>query len=139
MKILLGTALMATMLAAGSGCAKPDWIDRTLVTVDVNGTWHGYTLSRSGGASIVPEMWLDLRQEGPKARGRMRTVGYGVRDWTPVEGTVAGDVLTFKGADVSGELTVHGDQMDGHVSMGSNVEMSLQRMGPSSPPSPSKE
>ena len=31
--------LIATTLVGGSGCAKTDWIDRTLVTVDVTGSW----------------------------------------------------------------------------------------------------
>jgi hypothetical protein len=33
----IALALLAT-LALGSGCAKPDWIQQTLVTVDVTGT-----------------------------------------------------------------------------------------------------
>jgi len=33
--------LIASTLAVGLGCAKTDWIDRTLVTVDVTGTWYG--------------------------------------------------------------------------------------------------
>jgi hypothetical protein len=34
--------LMAAALAIGSGCATPpDWIERTLVTVDVTGSWYG--------------------------------------------------------------------------------------------------
>jgi len=30
--------LIAATLPFGDGCAKPDWIDRTLVTEDVTGT-----------------------------------------------------------------------------------------------------
>ena len=30
----IGGRLVAAVLAVGSGCAKTDWIDRTLVTVD---------------------------------------------------------------------------------------------------------
>jgi len=33
------------MLALGSGCAKSDWIGRTLVTVDVTGTWRSGSMS----------------------------------------------------------------------------------------------
>ena len=40
MKALIGILIAAT-LASGSGYAKSDWIDRTLVTVDVTGTWTG--------------------------------------------------------------------------------------------------
>jgi hypothetical protein len=48
----LALALLAT-LALGSGCAKPDWIQQTLVTVDVTGTWR----STEGGL-----LQLDLEQ-----------------------------------------------------------------------------
>jgi len=34
----IALVLMVTF-AMGSGCAKPDWIQQTLVTVDVTGTW----------------------------------------------------------------------------------------------------
>jgi hypothetical protein len=37
MKTIVGMLIGAT-LAVGSGCARSDWIDRTLVTVDVTGT-----------------------------------------------------------------------------------------------------
>jgi hypothetical protein len=37
MKLIVGL-LAAVTLVFGSGCAKTDWIDRTLVTVDVTGT-----------------------------------------------------------------------------------------------------
>ena len=32
--------LLATLLAMSGGCAKQDWIDRTLVRVGVTGTWE---------------------------------------------------------------------------------------------------
>jgi len=32
--------ILVAVLALGSGCAKPDWIDQTLMTVDVTGTWR---------------------------------------------------------------------------------------------------
>jgi hypothetical protein len=40
MKTIVGILIAATLLF-GSGCAKTDWIDRTLVTEDVTGTWSG--------------------------------------------------------------------------------------------------
>jgi hypothetical protein len=40
MKAILGL-LVAAVLAVGSGCAKTDWIDRTLVTTDLTGIWTG--------------------------------------------------------------------------------------------------
>jgi hypothetical protein len=39
MKAIVGVLIAAT-LAVGSGCARKDWIDRTLVTEDVTGTWY---------------------------------------------------------------------------------------------------
>jgi hypothetical protein len=33
--------LTLAALAFDSGCAKTDWIGRTLVTVDVTGSWYG--------------------------------------------------------------------------------------------------
>jgi len=40
MKAALGVIAAAALVVA-SGCAQKDWIDRTLVTVDVTGTWEG--------------------------------------------------------------------------------------------------
>jgi len=39
--------ILVAVLAFGSGCAKPDWIQQTLVTVDVTG--HG-SLSGAGSS-----------------------------------------------------------------------------------------
>jgi len=39
MKAALGVIAVAVVLT--SGCAQKDWIDRTLVTVDVTGVWEG--------------------------------------------------------------------------------------------------
>ncbi len=43
--------IFVAVLAFGSGCAKPDWIQQTLVTVDVTGVWSGELRTRtlSGG------------------------------------------------------------------------------------------
>ena len=41
--------ILVAVLAFGSGCAKPDWIEQTLVTVDVTGRWQGST-----GTAIRP-------------------------------------------------------------------------------------
>jgi hypothetical protein len=42
-----GAALIAAVLMFGAGCVKqPDWIETTLVTVDVTGVWEG---TASGG------------------------------------------------------------------------------------------
>ncbi len=125
---------MAAALAIGSGCATPpDWIERTLVTVDVTGHWHGTSLARSGGANVTPEIWLDLRQEGPKVTGSMRSRGMRGRPTgapVPIEGGIAGDVFSFRRADGSGtgELTVRGDEMFGEVTIGDSVPMTVRRV-----------
>ena len=32
--------VLVVALVLGSSCAKPDWIEQTLVTADVTGTWR---------------------------------------------------------------------------------------------------
>src|SRR6266446_4611042 len=51
--------LLAISLALGAGCARGDWIDRTLVTVDVTGVWVG----RAYIAHAVTGLIIDLRLE----------------------------------------------------------------------------
>jgi hypothetical protein len=68
MKFTARLLITATLLFA-SGCAKTDWIDRTLVTVDVTGTWHGSVSSPSGGFAGTFELWLDLEQNGQTVKG----------------------------------------------------------------------
>jgi hypothetical protein len=36
-----GATLIAAVRLFSSGCTRPDWIDATLVTVDVTGVWQG--------------------------------------------------------------------------------------------------
>jgi hypothetical protein len=60
MRALIGL-LIATTLVIGSGCAKQDWIDRTLVTVDVTGTWFGTMMAAgNGGAGGVRDVVFEL-------------------------------------------------------------------------------
>jgi hypothetical protein len=131
MKIITGL-LIAAALAFASGCAKTDWIDRTLVTVDVTGTWK----SDSG--------WeLNLEQQGSKVNGTMKH-GYLQPSVGPSSGQiddrVAGDTFTFKRADgkIAGELTVSGDEMNSRVT-GRSISaredaVSLRRVDSSSRP-----
>ena len=127
--------LIATALLFAPGCAKTDWIDRTLVTVDVTGTWEGTLVSGIG-------LLLDLEQKGSTVKGFMRlTAGtsqnpYGLRPG-PIEGTVAGDVFRFRQMNSSGEgeMTVSGDEMEGRASLSSGSRpLSLRRVDPSSSP-----
>ena len=108
----LGFAMVALAL---TGCAKPDWIQQTLVTVDVTGTWQ----TTEGGL-----IELLLLQEGPKVRGFMRmegTLGNSrAQIRGPIEGSVTGDVFSFKQANVSDvrsevEMLVSGDEMSGDI------------------------
>jgi hypothetical protein len=129
MKILAGV-LIAAALAIGSGCASSDWIERTLVTVDVTGTWHGRL---PGG--LVNLVWFELEQQGSTVKGFMRFGGPGYVGTTsgPIDGTVAGDVFRFKNTrgTVEGELTVSGDEMNGQASFpgaGSSGRISLRRV-----------
>jgi hypothetical protein len=130
--------VIAAALAFGSGCAQKDWIDRTLVTVDVTGTWYGRF-----GEAVSREMVLELKQEGSTVKGSLRQItmtSQGGDMSGPIEGTVAGDVFRFSSARgrLEGELTVSGDEMNGRVSITSSVPISLRRVDasprPASPP-----
>ena len=124
------------LVLGGSGCAKSDWIDRTLVTVDVTGTWYGGAVL---GAGYSTEFGLELKQEGSRVTGFVRTSQrYGaatMATWA-IDGTVAGDVFRFKDlrGDLEGELTVSGDEMIGQASFEGTRSISLRRIDPSSPP-----
>jgi hypothetical protein len=132
MKIIAWVILVA-MLALGSGCAHPDWIDRTLVTVDVTGTWEG---SASSGAFFQ----LKLEQRGTRVQGssrRMGGVSYSLVTLSgPIEGTVAGDVFTFRqtNGSVTGEMRVSGDEMTGQLLGGLGTSPVTLRRADSSPP-----
>jgi hypothetical protein len=104
--------LMAAVLALGSGCTtRSDWIERTLVTVDVTGSWQG---SSSGREADERSRWtafsLDLQQQGPKVIGSGRAFGgpddlwRRLRTGTAIEGTIAGDVFR----SVTGTLAASG-------------------------------
>jgi hypothetical protein len=131
MRFIVGLLAVAT-LAIASGCAKQDWIDRTLVTADVPGTWRGTTENA--------DFELVLEQQGPRVNGSMRIGGpknLGNTISGPIDGTVSGDVFRFRDSrgQLEGEVTVSGDEMDGRVSfMGSRRPIVLRRADPSSPP-----
>jgi hypothetical protein len=138
MKTIAGL-LLTTLLTMSTGCARSDWIDRTLVTVDVTGTWHGNSGGTSGGSK---ELVFELEQKGSKVTGFMQFptgtsgIGYtGVKPG-PIDGTVAGDLFTFRqtNGDVKGDLTVSGDEMNGSVSLMGTRPLSLRRVDPSSRP-----
>ena len=125
------------MLALASGCARSDWIEQTLVTVDVTGTWTGQ------GGDLV----LRLEQQGPKVTGSMvwrglfgTEVGSSGTTSGAIEGSVTGDVFHWK--QTSGavrvhetEMTVTGDEMNGRVRVGAGSFLVLLRRVDSSRPS----
>jgi len=134
------TRLMLVVALALAGCTKPDWIEQTLVTVDVTGVWVGSS-NRSGfGGSF--EARLELEQQGPKVHGKLLTVGTAVpQPLTPalfhlIEGTVAGDVFSFKQTNgvIDGEMKVSGDDMSGYLRANAQYPMSFRRVSSSPPP-----
>jgi hypothetical protein len=133
MKTIVGILIAATLLA-GSGCAKTDWIDRTLVTVDVTGSWFGSVVVTSMG--ISPDVRFELAQQGSRVTGSLQLRAAGTGDISgPIEGTVAGDIFSFRNSrgSVEGEMTVSGDEMTGHMSTSyGNRPLSLRRVDPSS-------
>src|SRR5215831_3497486 len=109
-------AFVATALVLGSGCAKQDWIDRALVTVDVTGVWEG-TLR---GGIADRRLTLTLVQSGSKVTGQMATPGTGAPGPVegPLDGTVAGDIFRFQDTRgrLKAELQVNADEMTGSMS-----------------------
>jgi hypothetical protein len=103
-------AILAAALACGSGCARPDWIAQTLVTVDVTGTW------RSSESGLLE---LELEQQGTRVSGSYNFAMATSRSGA-IEGTVAGDVFRFSQTSgtygpLNGEMTVSGDEMRGEL------------------------
>jgi hypothetical protein len=130
--------LIAMTLVFAPGCAKQDWIDRTLVTEDVTGPWAGNVR----GGSFPAAFRFELEQQGSVVKGFFRLEGgTAVQSGRfsgggPLEGTVAGDVFRFREArgGLEGELKVSGDEMNGMVSMFGQRPFSLRRVDPTSPP-----
>ena len=129
--------LLVAMSLLGSACAKSDWIDRTLVTVDVTGVWVG-TFGRGGVAmGSGGPIEMSLKQDGAKVTGLARTHGSGLGPSWGVEGTVAGDMFSFSSPNgTKGELQVSGDEMSGTGSTwgGLNMPFQLRRQSPSGSP-----
>ena len=131
----IARVILVAVLACGSGCARRDWVEQTLVTVDVTGTWR----STTGGL-----LELTLEQQGSRVRGSMRLIGNpGITNLSgPIDGTVSGDTFSFRGPSTTGEMTVNGDEMIGAVrgigtaaaGSPSRIPFTLQRVN-SSPPS----
>jgi hypothetical protein len=135
----MGALLVTVALLCGVGCARRDWIDRTLVTVDVTGTWSGFLMGTNLGGSR--EVTFELRQEGPKVTGSVQGIGFHGRELSgPIEGSIAGDRLEFRRSNGTfrGEMTVNGDEMTGKTHGGSIQEGHLILQRANSAPSSTK-
>jgi len=119
-RVLLGISVVFLM-----GCAQKDWIDRTLVTENVTGSWTGSL----GVGGCYRDVRLDLQQDGTKVTG-VATISLSGAPF-PIQGSMAGDVFTFKNlrGSSNGELTVSGDDMSGQILWGcGNSRMLLRRV-----------
>ena len=117
-RTMMAWLVIGFLMLTAAGCARPDWIEQTLVTVDVTGVWRGSfsssgTGTASGGGGPVE---LTLQQSGTKVTGQlsgslMSVVGGRV----PIEGTVNGDMFRFHDlrGGVTGAVQVSGDEMNG--------------------------
>jgi hypothetical protein len=95
------------LLLSAAGCARQDWIESTLVTADVAGTWSGLVTRPPEQHRI--ELVLD--QRGSRVTGTITFRGSAFA----IDGSVSGDVFRFSRANRSliGELTVGIDDMTG--------------------------
>jgi len=134
MRAALGVIAAAFVFA--SGCAQKDWIDRTLVTVDVTGVWTGRAYIVHAVSGLIIDVRLELEQKGPKVKGTIRPSGS--IPWRsldpspaagPIEGTVAGDTFEFKEAagHTTGHLTVSGEEMTGEITEKTTYAVTLRR------------
>jgi hypothetical protein len=131
MRATLG--VIAAALVFASGCAKTDWIDRTLVTVDVTGSWYGTIGSVGSSMGTGSEMWLDLQQAGSKVTGSVRfKPDQAFGNSGSIEGSVSGDVFQYRllRGSTSMDLTVSGDEMTGQTS---GRAVTFRRVGASTP------
>ena len=115
------------LVLTASGCARPDWIQQTLVTVDVSGAWQG-TMTRPASSYGPGIIELMLEQRCSKVTGNL-----GLRPGSsvsgPIEGTISGDVFRFRDArgNLTGELQVNGDEMTGSGMWQGPVTLTLRR------------
>ena len=117
-------------------CAQKDWIDRTLVTVDVTGTWYG-RLEGGAAAGVPGEYQLELKQEGATVTGFLSEIGVNSttgRVSGPISGSVAGDLFSFNSTRdmVRAVLTVNGDEMTGLWSGSATRPIVMRRVNSSS-------
>lgn len=112
-------------LVIAAGCARSDWIEQTLVTADVTGTWQGSTAD--GWFELV------LEQQGPKVTGSVVIRGLrgsGNNITGPIDGVVRGDQFTFRQTNgrMRGATKVSGDEMSGQIQVFSSAAILLRRV-----------
>jgi len=134
---IIAALLLTTSLAFGFGCARTDWIDRTLVTVEVTGVWSGKAYIPHAVSGRIVDVRLELEQQGPKVKGSIRPSGsipWRSLDQSstagPIEGSVAGDVFEFRetSGHIRGELTVSGDEMTGQIVENVTYRVEMRRI-----------
>jgi len=114
------------------GCAQKDWIDRTLVTENVTGAW-------AGSMGAMDDLRFDLKQEGARVAGSFRTGGRSASligaSSGALEGSVAGDVFTFKDARgmFQGEATASSEEMKGQINASRPFSLNLVASMPRRP------
>jgi hypothetical protein len=137
-RLLLAVPLVGFLVAAlllGLGCAKAPWVDRTVITEDVNGVWLGSMTGPDGQPMVNGQVRLELQQRASKVTGSVFAssswLGSASRSSLPIEGSMADDVFTFKDerSILMGELTVSGDEMTGRGFVGRRpVTFTLRRL-----------
>ena len=108
----MASLILVLPVLGGAACARRDWIDQTLVTVDVTGIWEGNVHSTTGPGGGGLE--LTLQQKGAQVVGTSRGSGGGsTYNIGTIEGTVRGDTLKFqdKRTAFTGEHQVSGGDM----------------------------
>jgi hypothetical protein len=102
MKATAGVLVAAALILA-FGCARPDWIQQTLVTENLTGTWE---------SSDYIFIEIALEQQGQKVTGSVLKPRHlsGA-----IEGTMTGDEFRFqrKNGIFEGQMSVSGDEMSG--------------------------
>jgi len=140
---LILAVAMAVPLGVVAAVRRGTWIDRTVISEDVNGVWLGFMAGPDGQPMVNGQVRLELQQRASKVTGSVYAssswLGSRGRPSLPIEGSMADDVLIFKDerSILIGELTVNGDEMTGRGFMGRRpVTFTLRRleMASSAPP-----
>ena len=87
-----------------AGCVRPDWIEQTLVTVDVTGIWEGniHSATGSSGGGLA----LTLEQKGAKVVGTSRFSATGGQNWSAPQRAAHCEELRVASARYSAGLRI---------------------------------